>query len=84
MQLHSVLTAIQQPESRAPQNPRDQMLKDEDQKDSKPSFIRVKVLSMLEERNNLCEEEVIHCRFRNGYIVTTNLFVMTTVECYYR
>ena len=40
MQLHSVLTAIQQPESRAPQNPRDQMLKDEDQKDSKPSFIQ--------------------------------------------
>lgn len=32
--------AIQQPESRAPQNPRDQMLKDEDQKDSKPSFIQ--------------------------------------------
>ena len=40
MQLHSVLTAIQQPESRTPQNPRDQMLKDEDQKDSKPSFIQ--------------------------------------------
>ena len=42
--------------------------------------LRLKVLSVIEERKILYISEKINCHLRNGYFVTVNQFVMTTVN----
>jgi hypothetical protein len=42
--------------------------------------LRLKVLSVIEERKILYISEKINCHLRNGYFVTVNQFVMTTVD----
>jgi hypothetical protein len=44
----------------------------------------VKVLAVIEERKHLSKGEKIHCHLRNGYFLTVNSIVMTTVECLQR